>query len=237
VASRPAPPDRGLRYDQTCCGQPTYDGGDRATARDIAAAFGGYDYIVVQSGSCGGMVRSHTPNLFDHDSLLGARVRALGDKTHELISFLTDVLGVRRVEAAFDAYATYHDGCSGLRELGIKQQPCRLLASIAGLTVTERAKRETCCGFGGTFCIKYHGISTRMVFDKPRDIAATGADTLLASDPGCLPDRAGWLAREGNPMRVRHVAEVLAGMTCGVRLGVATPSVTPPARNTALPAE
>ena len=202
---------------QTCCGQPAYNSGDRATARDIAVgiveAFGGYDYVVVPSGSCGGMIREHLPHLFDNDPPLGARARALGAKTHELVSFLVDVLGVRHVEAVLDARATYHDSCSGLRELGIKRQPRELLAGVAGLSVVEMATPETCCGFGGTFCVKYPDISTRMVSDKTRDIAATGADTLLAGDMGCLLNMAGRLAREGSPIRVRHVAEVLAGMT------------------------
>ena len=125
---------------QTCCGQPAYNSGDRATARDIAhgivEAFGGYDYLVVPSGSCGGMIRSHIPHLFDDDPPLGAKARALGEKTFELVSFLTDVLGVERVDAALDCIATYHDSCSGLRELGIKRQPRRLLASVAGLRLT-----------------------------------------------------------------------------------------------------
>ena len=202
---------------QTCCGQPAYNSGDRATtsdlARGIVEAFGGYDYVVVPSGSCGGMIRSHIPHLFDSDPLLGARARALGEKTYELVSFLTDVLGVQRVEAALDARATYHDSCSGLRELGVKQQPRRLLESVAGLSLVEMAEPETCCGFGGTFCVKYPDISTRMVSDKTRDIAATGADTLLAGDLGCLLNMAGRLTREGSPIRVRHIAEVLAGMT------------------------
>ena len=202
---------------QTCCGQPAYNSGDRATARDIAVciveAFAGYDYVVVPSGSCGGMIREHIPHLFDNDPPLGARARALGAKTFELVSFLVDVLGIRHVEAALDARATYHDSCSGLRELGIKRQPRELLAGVAGLSVVEMATPETCCGFGGTFCVKYPDISTRMVSDKTRDIAATGADTLLAGDMGCLLNMAGRLAREGSPIRVRHVAEVLAGMT------------------------
>jgi len=205
---------------QTCCGQPAYNSGDRATTRDIATgiieAFGGYDYVVAPSGSCGGMIRDHIPHLFDADPLLGARARTLGEKTYELVSFLTDVMGVRRVDAALDARATYHDSCSGLRELGIKDQPRRLLASVAGLSLTEMAEPETCCGFGGTFCVKYPDISTRMVSDKTRDIAATGADTLLAGDLGCLLNMAGRLKREGSPIRVRHVAEVLAGMTADV---------------------
>jgi L-lactate dehydrogenase complex protein LldE len=202
---------------QTCCGQPAYNSGDRATARDIARgildAFGGYDYVVVPSGSCGGMLREHFPHLFEDDPNLTVRAQALGAKTYELVSFLTDVMGVRRVETAYAGTATYHDGCSGLRELGVKAQPRALLGSVAGLTLTEMAEPEVCCGFGGTFCVKYPAISVRMVGDKTRDIAATGADTLLAGDMGCLLNMAGKLKREGSAVKVRHVAEVLAGVT------------------------
>jgi L-lactate dehydrogenase complex protein LldE len=202
---------------QTCCGQPAYNAGDRATARDLARgildAFGGFDYVVVPSGSCGGMLREHMPHLFDDDPNLRARAAALGARTFELVSFLVDVMGVDKVEAAYDGTATYHDSCSGLRELGVKDQPRRLLAGVAGLTLVEMAEPETCCGFGGTFCVKFPAISTRMVSDKTRDIAATGADTLLAGDMGCLLNMAGRLEREGSEVRVRHVAEVLAGMT------------------------
>ena len=202
---------------QTCCGQPAYNSGDRATARDIARgvldAFGGFDYVVVPSGSCGGMLREHLPHLFDDDPNLTARAAALGAKTYELTSFLVDVMGVTAVDASYAGTATYHDSCSGLRELGVKAQPRRLLGSVAGLAVTEMAEPEVCCGFGGTFCVKYPAISTRMVTDKTRDIAATGADTLLAGDLGCLLNMAGRLQREGSTIKVRHVAEVLAGMT------------------------
>jgi len=202
---------------QTCCGQPAYNAGDRTTARDIAAgiieAFGSYDYVVVPSGSCGGMIAHHFPGLFDDDPNLRARAQALADRTHELISFLTDVMGMEGVSARLDGVATYHDSCSGLRELGVKQQPRRLLASVAGLELREMTDPEVCCGFGGTFCVKYPEISTRMVSDKTRDITATGADMLLAGDMGCLLNMAGRLAREGSAVEVRHVAEVLAGMT------------------------
>ncbi len=202
---------------QTCCGQPAYNSGDRATARDLARgildAFGGFDYVVVPSGSCGGMLREHLPHLFDDDPNLKARAAALGARCHELVSFLVDVMGVPAVEARYAGTVTYHDSCSGLRELGIKQQPRRLLGSVAGLTLTEMQEPEVCCGFGGTFCVKYPAISTRMVTDKARDIAATGADTLLAGDLGCLLNMAGRLSREGSAVKVRHVAEVLADMT------------------------
>jgi L-lactate dehydrogenase complex protein LldE len=202
---------------QTCCGQPAYNAGDRTTAREIATgiieAFGGYDYVVVPSGSCGGMISHHFPGLFDDDPNLRARAEALADRTYELIGFLTDVMGMQGVSAQLDGVATYHDSCSGLRELGLKQQPRRLLASVTGLELREMTDPEVCCGFGGTFCVKYPDISTRMVSDKTRDITATGADMLLAGDMGCLLNMAGRLSREGSPVQVRHVAEVLAGMT------------------------
>lgn len=202
---------------QTCCGQPAYNSGDRATttelARGILDAFGGYDYVVVPSGSCGGMLRTHMPHLFDNDPNLRTRAEALALRTYELVSFLTDVMGVNSVPAVWNGgTATYHDSCAGLRELGIKEQPRRLLRSM-GVNVTEMTDPEVCCGFGGTFCVKYPDISTRMVSDKTKDIASTGAELLLAGDMGCLLNMAGRLTRENRPVKVRHVAEVLAGMT------------------------
>ncbi len=202
---------------QTCCGQPAYNTGDRATARELALgivdAFGGFDYVVVPSGSCGGMISKHLPLLLEDDPPLAARARVLAAKTYELVSFLTDVLGVTDTGAVYDGTATYHDSCSGLRELGIKAQPRRLLAEVEGLRLVEMREPEVCCGFGGTFCVKYPDISTRMVSDKAADVAQTGADTLLAGDLGCLLNMAGRLSREGSAVQVRHVAEVLAGMT------------------------
>ena len=202
---------------QTCCGQPAYNSGDRATTRDLARgildAFGGYDYVVVPSGSCAGMLRAHMPHLFDDDPNTKARAEALAAKTYELVSFLTDIRGMTAVPATFDGSVTYHDSCAGLRELGIKAQPRALLTSIPGVTLTEMTDPEICCGFGGTFCVKYPDISVRMVSDKTADIAATGASTLLAGDLGCLLNMAGRLSREGHAVHVRHVAEVLAGMT------------------------
>ena len=202
---------------QTCCGQPAYNSGDRATTKDLARgildAFGGYDYVVVPSGSCGGMLRQHLPQLFDDDPNLRARADALAARTYELVSFLTDVRDVDLVPATWaGGPVTYHDACAGLRELGIKEQPRRLLREM-GVPVTEMSEPEICCGFGGTFCVKYPEISVRMAADKTRDIAATGAATVLAGDLGCLLNIAGRLSREGSPVRARHVAEVLAGMT------------------------
>ncbi len=202
---------------QTCCGQPAYNSGDRVTARDLAEGildtFGGYDYVVVPSGSCGGMLKHHLPHLFDGDPNMRARADALAERTFELVTFLVDVMGVERLQTRhIGGSVTYHDGCSGLRELGIKEQPRRLLQSI-GATVTEMADAEVCCGFGGTFCVKYPDVSIRMVSDKARDVVATGAETVLAGDLGCLLNIAGRLQREGHRTKVRHVAEVLAGMS------------------------
>jgi L-lactate dehydrogenase complex protein LldE len=202
---------------QTCCGQPAFNSGDRTSARDLARrvvdAFLPYDFTVVPSGSCGGMIAHHVPTLFDDDPAYRGKAERLAAKTHELVSFLRDVRGMERVEAAYAGRATYHDSCSGLREMGVKAQPRALLGSVAGLSLVEMSEPETCCGFGGTFCVKYPEISVRMVSDKAADIAATGADTLLAGDMGCLLNMAGRLRREGSAVKVRHVAEVLAGMT------------------------
>jgi len=202
---------------QTCCGQPAYNSGDKvdtkAIARQVMTAFADFDYIVAPSGSCAGMLRAHYPELFADEPAFLPEVRAFAAKVHELVSFLTDVLRVERVAARYDGVAVYHDACSGLRELGVRAQPRQLLRSVAGLTVKELAGADVCCGFGGTFCIKYPDISERMVSDKVADAAATGADTLLAGDLGCLLNMAGKASRQGRAIRVRHVAEVLADMT------------------------
>ncbi|MGH6913127.1 MAG: (Fe-S)-binding protein [Geminicoccaceae bacterium] len=213
--------DAGCRVEvpagQTCCGQPAYNSGDRADAVAVARrtieALDGYDYVVVPSGSCAGMLCKHYPELFPADSDDAARAARLAERTFELTSFLADVLGVTGVDAALAARATYHDACSGLRELGVKHQPRRLLGSVRGLEIAELPGAEICCGFGGTFCVKYPAISTRMVSDKVAEIEATGAGLLLAGDLGCLMNMAGRLKRLGSRVEARHVAEVLAGMT------------------------
>lgn len=202
---------------QTCCGQPAYNSGDRRAAADIVRrtipAFEPYDYVVVPSGSCGATIRHHWPGLFADDPAMRARAEAVAGRTWELVAFLTEVRGLERVDAAYEGTVAYHDSCSGLRELGIREQPRRLLRTVAGLTLKDLGAPEECCGFGGTFAVKYPDISGRMVADKTADIAATGADTLLAGDLGCLMNMAGRLKREGSAVRVRHVAEVLAGTT------------------------
>jgi L-lactate dehydrogenase complex protein LldE len=210
---------------QVCCGQPAYNSGDRQTTRAIARqvidAFEGFEAVVAPSGSCGGMLSHHYPGLFDDDPAMKARAERLAARSHELMTFLVDVLGVRKVAARYEGAVTYHDSCSGLRELGVKQQPRELLRSVQGLTLREMKTPEVCCGFGGTFCVKYPEISNAMVSEKSADIAASGATTLLAGDLGCLMNMAGKLQREGSAVRVRHVAEVLADM--GARAAIGEP--------------
>jgi len=202
---------------QTCCGQPAYNSGDRrdaaAIAKSVIAAFEAYDYVVVPSGSCGGTIKKHYPGLLGDDPDWGPRAVALSGKTHELISFLTDILGVAAVSARFEGTVTYHDSCSGLRELGIEAQPRALLKTVDGLTISEMADADVCCGFGGTFCVKYPDLSNAIVEKKTEAIAASGAGTLLAGDLGCLMNMAGKAQRQGHDIKARHVAEVLAGMT------------------------
>jgi L-lactate dehydrogenase complex protein LldE len=202
---------------QTCCGQPSYNSGDRADTKAIALrvfdAFAGFDYVVAPSGSCAGMLCQHYPQLFADDPANLPRARELAGRSWELVSFLVEVCGMRKVTAEWDREVTYHDACSGLRELGVKDQPRQLLASVAGLRLKELPGAEICCGFGGTFCIKYPEISDKMVTDKAADIVATGAEAVLAGDLGCLLNMAGKLYRQGRRIEVRHVAEVLAGMT------------------------
>ena len=202
---------------QTCCGQPAYNSGDRAMARTLARqvmrAFAPYDYVVVPSGSCGGTVIKHYPEMFADDPGLAREARALADKTHELVSFLTGVMGVSRVDATFDGAVTYHDSCSGLRELGIREQPRKLLESVRGLDLVEMVDADVCCGFGGTFAVKYGEISNAIVDRKADRVVESGARTLVAGDLGCLLNMAGKLSRRGSPTEVRHVAEILAGMT------------------------
>jgi L-lactate dehydrogenase complex protein LldE len=208
---------------QACCGQPAFNSGDRATARAIAesviAAFTPYDYVVAPSGSCAGMLKVHYPHLFHGDPNWLPRAETFAGKTYELVSFLVDVLGVKKIEARLSATATYHDSCSGLRELGIRAQPRKLLAGVTGLKLTEMRDPDVCCGFGGTFCVKYADISNAIVGRKADNVAATGADLLLAGDLGCLLNMAGKLQRESRRIAVRHVAEVLAGMTDGPPIG------------------
>ncbi len=208
---------------QTCCGQPAYNSGDRRTtqaiARQVIATFESFDYVVAPSGSCAGTLKCHYPSVLADDAEWGPRAQAFADKAYELISFLVDVRGMTAVEAAFAGTVTYHDSCSGLRELGVSHQPRKLLGSVDGLKLVEMDDADICCGFGGTFCVKYPDISNAIVEKKTGNIAATGAGTVLAGDLGCLMNMAGKLQRQNMPVASRHVAEVLAAMTDAPPIG------------------
>lgn len=210
---------------QTCCGQPAYNSGAAADAAALArqtiAAFDGVDYVVAPSGSCAGMLRLHYPLLLKQDPVWHGRAVAFAERVHELTAFLVDVRRLTSVPGRLAARATYHDSCSGLRELGIKRQPRELLAKVAGLELAEMSDCEVCCGFGGTFAMKYPDISNAMVDRKTQNAGAVGAQLLLAGDLGCLMNMAGKLRRAGSPMAVRHVAEVLAGEFADPPLGQA----------------
>ncbi|MDK9695941.1 MAG: (Fe-S)-binding protein [Siculibacillus sp.] len=208
---------------QTCCGQPAFNSGDRkdaaALAKKVIETFEGYDHLVAPSGSCAGHIATHYVELFDDGDPWKARAERLAAKSHELVSFLVDVLGVTATGAKFDGTVTYHDSCSGLRELGVADQPRKLLAAVDGLTLTEMKDPDVCCGFGGAFAVKYSDLSGAIVDKKADNVVDTGAATLLAGDMGCLMNMAGRLSRKGAKVEVRHVAEVLAGMADGPAIG------------------
>ena len=209
---------------QTCCGQPAYNTGDRADtqaiARNTIAAFEGFDYIVAPSGSCGGMLHCHYPELLADDPKWAPRAVNFAARCYELTQFLVEVAKVK-LDVSFPSRVAYHDSCSSLREMGVKAQPRALLGQVKNLQLSELAETDACCGFGGTFCVKFPDISNKMVERKTADIVTSGADTLLAGDLGCLMNIAGKLKREGSAVKVRHVAEVLAGMTDDAAIGEA----------------
>lgn len=201
---------------QSCCGQVAYNNGDPDAARRLAwqlvVAFEQFDYIVLPSGSCAAMVRRHYPALFDGDARQ-PRVMAFCERVYELTVFLDEVAHFTpagRIASPLSGTVTYHDSCAGLRELGIRQQPRRLLERCAGIAVTEMPDTDVCCGFGGTFCVKFPDISNRMVSDKLDNARTVSADVLLGGDVSCLLHIAGRAARRGDTLEVRHVAEVLA---------------------------
>lgn len=208
---------------QTCCGQPALNSGDRdhaaALAKQTIAALEPYEAIVVPSGSCAGTIRCHYPEIFLADPAWLPRAQAVAAKTFEVMGYLDEICDWHPENVHLDATATYHDSCSGLRELGIKAQPRRLLAGVDGLSMTPLPGAETCCGFGGTFCVKYPAISNAIVGEKTAAITATGADLLLAGDLGCLMNMAGKLNREGSKVRAFHAVEILAGMGDGPAIG------------------
>jgi L-lactate dehydrogenase complex protein LldE len=201
---------------QTCCGQPAYNSGDRADAvalaRKVVALFEDCDYLVAPSGSCAGMIKTHYGDLFADEPAMLARVQKLANKTYELTEFLAGVLEVATVPATFAGKVTYHDCCAGLREMGVKAQPRALLAKVPGVQLSEMPECETCCGFGGTFSIKFGEISARLADNKCQNIVDAGVDAVVLGDLGCMLNIEGRLRRRGDTRtRVLHIAEVLAG--------------------------
>ena len=191
---------------QTCCGQPAFNSGYHDEARDVARhfldVFRDAEYIVVPSGSCTAMIKHHLPEILPNSTL--------GPRIWEFSKFLTDVVKVEDVGARFEHTVTYHDSCHALRELKIKESPRRLLSNVRGLTLKEMDAAEECCGFGGTFSVKFAGISGGMARTKIESIERTGADTVVSIDSSCLMQLQGALSRAASPIRTMHLAEVLA---------------------------
>jgi len=199
--------------NQTCCGQPAFNAGFRDEARDVAEKFcqdfSGTDYIVAPSASCTGFVRNYYPDLFEN----GARhnsVKDLTKRVFEFTEFLTDVLKIENLGAEFHSKATYHDSCAALRECKIKAGPRQLLSNVKGLELIEMVDNETCCGFGGTFSVKFESISAAMADQKINNALATGADTIISTDLSCLMQLDGFIKQKNLSLKTMHVADVLA---------------------------
>lgn len=201
---------------QVCCGQPAFNSGATkaaaALARQLIRQFEPFDYVVLPSGSCAGMIKAHYAEALAGDRKWLPRAEALAAKTWELMSFLVNVRSFKPEGVRLRATATYHDSCSGLRELGIFNEPRALLGAVDGLELAPLPGNDVCCGFGGTFCVKYAAISNAIVGEKAKAVEGTGAELLLGGDLGCLMNIAGKLSRDGSKVRVMHAAEVLAGM-------------------------
>lgn len=206
---------------QSCCGQPAFNSGDDEGTRQIAYqiidVFEGYDYVIIPSGSCAGMIKKNFDGLFEGQPEWQARAQALADKTYELLSFLVDICGYEPQGITLDGSYTYHDSCTGYRSLGVYEQPRKLLSGVKGLEHKPLHGHSECCGFGGTFCVKYSDISDAIVEEKTENILNTEADYLLGGDMGCLMNMAGKLNREGHKqIQALHTAEVLAGMAAEI---------------------
>lgn len=199
--------------NQTCCGQPAFNAGFREEAREVCSKFlddfNGADYVVAPSASCVGFVRNYYPALFDNSSVHND-VKALGARTFELAEFLVNVLGIDDLGAELQATATYHDSCAALRECRIKQEPRRLLSKVKGLVLTEMNDVETCCGFGGTFAVKFEPISIAMADQKVTNATDTGAEYIISTDMSCLMHLDGYITNKQAPIKVLHLADVLA---------------------------
>ncbi len=203
-----------FREEQTCCGQPAFNSGFTAEARAVARhflnVFDDAEVIVVPSGSCCSMIRHHFSDLFHKDAFSKEAAENLGPRVYEFSEFLVEIAGIEDVGATFPATATYHDSCHALRELKLKEQPRRLLRNVRRLDLREMEPAEECCGFGGTFSVKFGDISADMLDGKIESILQTGADTVVSIDPSCLMQIRGGLSRRRLPVQTKHLAEILA---------------------------
>lgn len=199
--------------DQTCCGQPAFNAGFRDEARDVCTKFlkdfSGHDYVVAPSASCVGFVRNYYSTLFNNSSLHN-EVRELQKRVFEFSAFLVNVLGIEDMGASLYGKATYHDSCAALRECRIREEPRKLLANVKGLELLEMADTETCCGFGGSFAVKFEPISVAMADQKVNNALQTGADYIISTDVSCLMHLDGYIRHKGYPIRTMHIADVLA---------------------------
>lgn len=199
--------------NQTCCGQPAFNAGFQNECKDVATKFikdfSGSEYIVVPSASCAGFVRNYYGKIFDNSSMHN-EVRDMGKRLYEFSEFLTDVLKVEDVGAKLEGKATYHDSCAALRECKIKEGPRKLLQNVQGLEIVEMNDVETCCGFGGTFAVKFEPISIAMADQKVNNALATGAQYMISTDISCLMHLEGYIKQKGHNLRTLHLADVLA---------------------------
>lgn len=200
--------------DQTCCGQPAFNSGYRGEARSAARhfieVFENAETIVCPSGSCVNMVRNHYAELFQNEPRWLQRAKALASRTYELTEYIVDVLGIEDLGSGYCGTVTYHDSCHLLRGIGVREQPRKLLRNIAAADFIEMNNSHQCCGFGGSFSVKYADISTAMVTLKVDNIIASGADTVTGCDMGCLMNIQGLLSRMGSGIKVMHIAQLLA---------------------------
>ncbi len=199
--------------NQTCCGQPAFNAGFRDEAKEVCSKFirdfSGADYVVAPSASCVGFIRNYYPQIFDNSSVHNP-VKDLQKRTFEFSEFLVNILQVDDFGAALQGKATYHDSCAGLRECRIKEEPRRLLSKVRGLELLEMKDVETCCGFGGTFAVKFEAISISMADQKVTNALETGADYIISTDLSCLMHLDGFIRKNNLPIKTRHIADVLA---------------------------
>jgi L-lactate dehydrogenase complex protein LldE len=200
--------------NQTCCGQPAFNAGfwdeSRAVCSKFIKDFEGADYIVAPSASCVGFIRNYYPKLFENSSSHNA-VKEMGKRSYEFTEFLTDVVKIENFGAVLNARATYHDSCAALRECKIKEGPRRLLSQVKGLELVEMNDVETCCGFGGTFAVKFESISLGMADQKISNALATGAEYIISTDLSCLMQLDGYIKGKAVALKTMHIADVLAG--------------------------